>query len=362
MTRAFNFSAGPAAIPTEVLERAQKELLNWNGYGCSVMELGHRTPDFKEILDKTQADLRTLLSIPPNYKVLFMHGSASHQFSMVPMNFLASGDTANYLEMDHWSKMAIKEAKRFGDIHVQQGIRTNSDDLIELVPESEWALDEDAKYLHFTSNETIVGVQFQRDPDRFAGRLVSDMCSDILSRPIDIEKYALLYAGAQKNIGPSGMTIVIVREDLFEQFQTERVPNLFQYPYVCAHGSMPNTPPSFGIYFAGLVFEWLLEHGGIEKAHQRNLEKANLLYDYIDQSSYFHSPIAKGSRSFMNVAIQLADKSAEARFIEGAKQQQMIALKGHKTFGGLRASIYNAMPLAGVQTLIDYMKEFEKQA
>lgn len=360
MTRAFNFSAGPAAIPTEVLERAQKELLNWNGYGCSVMELGHRTPDFKDILDKTEADLRTLLNIPQNYKVLFMHGSASHQFAMVPMNFLAPRDSANYLEMGHWSKMAIKEAKRFGDIHVQQGIRKNSDDLLELVPESEWALDEDAKYLHFTSNETIVGVQFQQDPERFAGKLVSDMCSDILSRPIDIEKYALLYAGAQKNIGPSGMTIVIVREDLFEHFQTDRVPSLFQYPHVSSHGSMPNTPPSYGIYFAGLVFEWLLKHGGIEKAHQRNLEKANLLYDYIDQSSYFHSPIAKGSRSFMNVAIQLADKSAETRFLEGAKQQQMIALKGHKTFGGLRASIYNAMPLKGVQTLLDYMKEFER--
>ncbi|MBV37029.1 MAG: 3-phosphoserine/phosphohydroxythreonine aminotransferase [Rickettsiales bacterium] len=360
MTRAFNFSAGPAAIPTEVLERAQKELLNWNNYGCSVMELGHRTPDFQGILDNTEASLRKLLKIPANYKVLFMHGSASHQFSMVPMNFLAPGETANYLEMDHWSKMCIKEAKRFNDIHVEQGVRTNSDGLLELVPEDEWRLDEKGKYLHFTSNETIVGIQFQDDPNRFAGKLVSDMCSDILSRPIDIEKYALIYAGAQKNIGPSGMTVVIVREDLFDSFQTERVPALFQYPYVSEKGSMPNTPPSFGIYFAGLVFEWLLERGGVEEMHRQNLEKANLLYDFVDQSDFYHSPVAKGSRSFMNVAIQMKDRSKEERFLAEAREQHLIALKGHKTFGGLRASIYNAMTLDGVKKLIHFMERFER--
>ena len=360
MTRAYNFSAGPAAIPTEVLERAQKELLNWNDYGCSVMELGHRTPDFQEILDKTEENLRKLLKIPETYKVIFMHGSASHQFSMVPMNFLGAGDTANYLDMDHWSKMCIQEAQRFADIHVQEGIRKNSDGLMELVPESEWNLDEEGKYLHFTSNETIVGVQFQDDPNRFAGKLVSDMCSDILSRPIDIEKYALIYAGAQKNIGPSGMTIVIVREDLFDSFQTERVPNLFQYPYLSSKGSMPNTPPSFGIYFAGLVFEWLLEQGGIEEMHKRNLEKAHLLYDYIDQSSFYRSPVAKGSRSFMNVAIQMKDQSQEQRFLAQAREEHLIALKGHRTIGGLRASIYNAMTMDGVKALIDFMERFEK--
>ena len=362
MTRAFNFSAGPAAIPTEVLERAQKELLNWNNYGCSVMELGHRTPDFQGILDNTEANLRKLLKIPENYKVLFMHGSASHQFSMVPMNFLAPGDTANYLEMDHWSKMCIKEAKRFNDIHVEQGVRTNSDGLLELVPEEEWELDDKGKYLHFTSNETIVGVQFQDDPNRFAGKLVSDMCSDILSRPIDIEKYALIYAGAQKNIGPSGMTVVIVREDLFDSFQTERVPALFQYPNVSEKGSMPNTPPSFGIYFAGLVFEWLLERGGVEEMHRQNLEKANLLYDFVDQSDFYHSPVSKGSRSFMNVAIQMKDRTQEERFLAEAREQHLIALKGHKTFGGLRASIYNAMTLDGVKTLIQFMERFERSS
>ncbi|WP_223669307.1 3-phosphoserine/phosphohydroxythreonine transaminase [Kangiella shandongensis] len=360
MTRAFNFSAGPAAIPTEVLERAQEELLNWNGYGCSVMELGHRTPDFKEILHNTETNLRKLLKIPDNYQVLFMHGSASHQFSMVPMNFLAPGDSANYLEMDHWSRMCIDEAKRFGNIHVEQGIRKNSDGLLELVPEVEWNLDEDAKYLHFTSNETIVGVQFEQDPECFKGKLVSDMCSDILSRPIDIEKYALIYAGAQKNIGPSGMTVVIVREDLFDSFQTERVPRLFQYPHVAAKGSMPNTPPSFGIYFAGLVFEWLLRQGGVEEMHKRNLEKANMLYDYVDQSSFYHSPVARGSRSFMNVAIQLDDRSLEERFLKGAQDNHLIALKGHRSFGGLRASIYNAMSIDGVKALLSYMEHFEK--
>lgn len=361
MTRAFNFSAGPAAIPTEVLERAQKELLNWNGYGCSVMELGHRTPDFQTILDKTEDDLRKLLNIPKNYKVLFMHGSASHQFAMVPMNFLAPGETANYLEMDHWSRMCIKEASRFGDMHIQQGIRTNSDGLLELVPENEWSLDEKGKYLHFTSNETIVGVQFQDDPQSFSGKLVSDMCSDILSRPIDIEKYALIYAGAQKNIGPSGMTVVIVLEDLFESFQTERVPSLFQYPHVSSKGSMPNTPPSFGIYFAGLVFEWLLEQGGIEEMHQRNLKKAHMLYDYVDQSNFYHSPVAKGSRSFMNVAIQMEDRKHEERFLHEARENHLIALKGHKTFGGLRASIYNAMSIEGVESLIRFMDQFEQR-
>ncbi|AOE50197.1 3-phosphoserine/phosphohydroxythreonine transaminase [Kangiella sediminilitoris] len=360
MTRAFNFSAGPAAIPTEVLERAQEELLNWQGYGCSVMELGHRTPDFKEILHNAEKNLRKLLNIPSNYKVLFMHGSASHQFSMVPMNFLRPDEKANYLELDHWSKMCIAEAKRFANVHVEQGIRKNKDGLLELIPEDEWELDDEGKYLHFTSNETIVGIQFEKDPSRFAGKLVSDMCSDILSRPIDIEKYALIYAGAQKNIGPSGMTVVIVREDLFDTFHTERVPKLFQYPHVSAKDSMPNTPPSFGIYFAGLVFEWLLQQGGVEEMHKLNLKKANMLYDYVDQSSFYHSPVAKGSRSFMNVSIQLADKSLEQKFLEGAQRRHLIALKGHRSFGGLRASIYNAMSVKGVNTLIDYMKDFEK--
>ena len=260
MSRAFNFSAGPAAIPTAVLEKAQAELLNWNEQGCSVMEFGHRTPEFQELIDKAEMDFRRLLKVPEHYKVLFMHGSASHQFAMVPMNLLGKADSANYLEQAHWSKKAIKEAKRFANIHVQQGFeQTNSG--LAIVPENNWQLDEKAKYLHFTSNETIVGVQFPKDPEQFSGRLVCDMCSDILSRSINIENYGLIYAGAQKNIGPSGMTIVIVREDWFEQMQTERVPSLFQYPLMAHHGSLYNTPPSFGIYLASLVFEWLLTAG-----------------------------------------------------------------------------------------------------
>lgn len=360
MERAFNFSAGPAAIPTKVLEKAQAELLNWNSMGCSVMELGHRTPEFQEVIDKAEAGIRELLKIPEHYKVLFMHGSASHQFSMVPMNFLGANDSANYLEQAHWSKKAVKEAQRFGNIHVQQGFEQTENGLA-IVPESKWQLDDSAKYLHFTSNETIVGVQFHQEPEAFTGKLVCDMCSDILSRPLDIEKYALIYAGAQKNIGPSGMTVVIVREDLFEQMQTERVPALFQYPLIAKHGSMYNTPPSFGIYLASLVFDWIKEQGGVEAMEKLNQQKANLLYDYIDSSDFYHSPVEKNSRSVMNAAFTLADSSLDQMFLEQAKQEGLIALKGHRSFGGMRASIYNAMPLEGVQKLIDFMARFASQ-
>ncbi|MRX28350.1 3-phosphoserine/phosphohydroxythreonine transaminase [Kangiella sp. HZ709] len=359
--RAYNFSAGPAAIPTAVLEKAQTEFLNWNSQGCSVMEFGHRTPEFQELIDKTENDFRELLKIPEQYKVLFMHGSASHQFSMVPMNFLAPNDSANYLEQAHWSKKAIKEAKRFAKIHVQQAFE-ETDAGLSIVPESQWRLDEKAKYLHFTSNETIVGVQFQQEPAAFNGHLVCDMCSDILSRPVDIEKYALIYAGAQKNIGPSGMTMVIVREDLFEQMQTERVPTLFQYPLMAEHGSLYNTPPSYGIYLASLVFEWLKDLGGIAAVEKLNIEKSKLLYSYIDQSDFYHSPVAVNSRSVMNVAFTLADPKLDQLFLSQAQQQGLLALKGHRDFGGMRASIYNAMSIEGIKALIDFMKKFEQKS
>lgn len=360
MSRAYNFCAGPAAIPTEVLERAQEELLEWNDQGCSVMEFGHRTPEFQQMIEQAEADFRQLLNIPEHYRVLFMHGSASHQFSMVPMNFLAPNDSANYIQQAHWSNKAIKEAQRFGNIHVQQGFHQTEQGLA-IVPEQEWQLDEKAKYLHYTSNETIVGVQYSKEPEVFAGKLVCDMCSDILSRPIDIEKFALIYAGAQKNIGPSGMTMVIVREDLFEQMQTERVPTLFQYPMMAKHGSLYNTPPSFSIYLASLVFEWLLENGGVPAMQQRNQQKAQLLYDYIDASDFYHSPIAKNSRSQMNVAFTLSNPELDSQFLSQAKNEGLIALKGHRDFGGMRASIYNAMPLEGVQALVSFMKQFESQ-
>ncbi len=360
MKRAFNFSAGPAAIPTEVLEKAQKELLNWNGHGCSVMEFGHRTPEFQSLIDKAEADLRKLLSIPEHYKVLFMHGSASHQFSMVPMNLLGTNDTANYLEQAHWSKKAIKEAMRFGNIHVQSAYEQTEHGL-SILPENQWKLADNAKYLHYTSNETIVGVQFHKEPEVYQGKLVCDMCSDILSREIDIEKYALIYAGAQKNIGPSGMTLVIVREDLFDQMQTNRVPSLYQYPLMAKHGSLYNTPPSFGIYLASLVFEWLLEQGGVKAMENLNQQKAQLLYEYIDGSSFYHSPVAVNSRSIMNVAFTLSEPNLDIEFLQQAKAQGLIALKGHRDFGGMRASIYNAMPLEGVEQLVAFMKKFEAE-
>ena len=359
MKRAYNFCAGPAAMPTDVLEKAQQELLDWNGLGCSVMEFGHRTPDFQQMIDKAEADFRKLLNIPDHYRVLFMHGSASHQFAMVPMNFLTAHDTANYLEQAHWSKKAINEAKRFANIHVQSAFMQTEQGL-SIVPESQWQLDERGKYLHFTSNETIVGVQFHKEPEAFAGMLISDMCSDILSRPIDIEKYALIYAGAQKNIGPSGMTMVIVREDLFEQMHRDRVPTLFQYPLMSEHQSMYNTPPSFSVYLAGLVFEWLLDKGGINAMQQQNEAKAKLLYDYIDSSDFYQSPVATDSRSVMNVAFTLQDPSLDNLFLEQSKAQGLIALKGHRDFGGMRASIYNAMPIEGVKALLSFMKEFER--
>ena len=361
MKRSYNFSAGPAAMPTPVLERAKEELLNWNGYGCSVMEFGHRTPEFGQLIEQAEADLRRLLHIPNDYRVLFLHGSASHQFAMVPMNFLGANDTANYLEQAHWSKKAIKEAQAFGKIHVQPAFR-QTDEGLAIIPEAEWQLDEQAKYLHFTSNETIVGVQFKTEPSVFSGKLVCDMCSDILSRPINIERYALIYAGAQKNIGPSGMTVVIVREELFAQMQTERVPSLFQYPLMAKHNSLYNTPPSFGIYLASLVFEWLLEQGGVEAMEQINQQKAKLLYDTIDASDFYHSPVAKDYRSIMNVAFTLSDPELDSLFLEQAKEHGLLALKGHRDFGGMRASIYNAMPIEGVQALVDFMKEFERKA
>lgn len=347
-------------IPTEVLEKAQRELLNWNGMGCSIMELSHRSPEFSEVLANSEASLRRLLNIPEHYKVLFMHGSASHQFAMVPMNFLGKGDTANYLELGLWSQKAIKEAKRFSDIHVQKAVSEDAG-LLSLVPESKWQLKSDAKYLHFTSNETILGLQFQQEPKSFRGKLVCDMCSDILSKPIDIENYALIYAGAQKNIGPSGMTIVIVREDLFEQFQSKKVPSLFRYPVVSEHNSMFNTPPTFGIYLAGLVFDWLESKGGLVEMEKENQRKAQLLYDCIEQSDFYHSPIAENSRSVMNVAFNF-DEALYSRFLSGAKSEKLIALKGHRSFGGMRASLYNAMPYEGVKTLAAYMKEFERTA
>ncbi len=360
LERAFNFSAGPAAIPTDVLRKAQQELLNWNNQGCSVMEFGHRTPEFQELIDKAELELRQLLKIPEHYKVLFMHGSASHQFVMVPMNFLGADDTANYLEQAHWSKKAIKEAQRFGNIHIQKAFEQTKNGL-SIVPESQWQLDEAAKYLHFTSNETIVGVQFQQEPEQFRGRQVCDMCSDILSRSIDIEKYALIYAGAQKNIGPSGMTLVIVREDLFEKMQTERVPALFQYPLMAKHGSLYNTPPSFGIYLASLVFDWLKQQGGVEAMEKLNQQKASILYDYIDASDFYHSPVAKDSRSIMNVAFTLAKPELDQSFLQQAKMRGLIALKGHRDFGGMRASLYNAMPIDGVKTLVQFMDDFVRE-
>ncbi len=358
MTRAFNFSAGPAAIPTAVLEKAQSELLNWNGQGCSVMEFGHRTPEFQELIDRAETNLRNLLKIPEHYKVLFMHGSASHQFAMVPMNLLSNNDSANYLEQAHWSKKAIKEARHFGNIHVQSGFE-QTDSGLSIIPEKKWQLDDQAKYLHFTSNETIVGVQFQEEPEAFRGKLVCDMCSDILSRPIEIENYGLIYAGAQKNIGPSGMTLVIVREDWFEQMQSDRVPSLYQYPLMAQHGSLYNTPPSFGIYLASLVFEWLIEQGGVKAMEQHNQAKADLLYDYIEASDFYHSPVAKDSRSIMNVAFTLSDPILDVQFLQQAKQQGLIALKGHRDFGGMRASLYNAMPIEGAKALVEFMKKFE---
>ena len=357
MDRVFNFSAGPAALPLEVLQQAQAEMVNWHGCGMSVMEMSHRGKEYMAIQAEAEADLRELMGIPANYKVLFLQGGASLQFAMVPMNLLRGKASADYLNTGEWSKKAIKEAKKYGAVNV---IASSEDKNFSYAPAfSQWKLDPNAAYVHITQNETIGGVEIFETPDTGNVPLVSDMSSTILSRPFDVSKFGLIYAGAQKNIGPAGLTIVIVREDLIGQ-TVAGTPTMMDYQIQAENDSMYNTPPTYAIYIAGLVFKMLKAKGGIAAMEKTNRAKAKILYDVLDASSFFASPVAKENRSLMNIPFTLKNADLDEEFIKGAKARGMIQLKGHRSVGGMRASIYNAMPVEGVQALADYMREFEK--
>ncbi|MGB5601907.1 MAG: 3-phosphoserine/phosphohydroxythreonine transaminase [Gammaproteobacteria bacterium] len=358
MTRVFNFSAGPAMLPTEVLERAQTEMLDWNGSGMSVMEMSHRGKDFMSIAEKAESDLRELMAIPDNYRVLFLQGGASSQFAMVPINLLGNSQSADYLLTGQWSKKAIAEAKRYCDVNV---IADTSSSHFTAVPAKEQLnFSADAAYVHYTPNETIVGVEFPYIPDTGEVPLVADMSSTILSRPIDVAKYGVIYAGAQKNIGPAGVTVVIVREDLIGNAM-QTMPAMFDYKIHADSGSMYNTPPTYSWYLAGLVFDWLLQQGGLEGMAEINRNKAEKLYAAIDESDFYSNPVDIECRSWMNLPFILADAELDAQFLEQAAAQNLLTLKGHRSVGGMRASIYNAMPAEGVDALIDFMADFEQR-
>lgn len=355
--RAYNFCAGPAALPTAVLERAQRELPNWHDRGLSIMEMSHRSPDYVGVASKAEADLRQLLSIPDNYKVLFLQGGASLQFSAIPLNLLGLNNKADYIDTGIWSQKAIEEAQRYGDIKVVASSQDNN--YTSVPPQSEWQLRDDAAYVHYTPNETIGGLQYDFIPQTSAP-LVADFSSCILSEPLDVSRFGLIYAGAQKNIGPAGLTIVIVRDDLLAQSKAE-IPSLLKYSAQAKNDSMVNTPPTFAWYLSGLVFEWLIEQGGLEAMQKLNRQKAELLYGYIDQSEFYANPIALNSRSIMNVPFTLRDSSLEKTFLQESEAAGLLNLAGHRSVGGMRASIYNAVPLEAVQALIEFMQQFAKK-
>jgi phosphoserine aminotransferase len=353
--RIHNFGAGPATMPVEVLERARKELVNWHDAGMSVMEMSHRGKEFVAIAADAERDLRRLLAIPDGYKVLFLQGGATMQFAGVPMNLLGRKKAADYVNTGEWSKKAIAEAKKFCAVNV---CASAEDRKFTYVPRREtWKLSAEAAYVHVCTNETIGGVEFQWTPDTGGVPLVADMSSHILSRPVDVAKFGLIYAGAQKNIGPAGLVVVIVREDLLGQALPE-TPNVLNYKLQSDADSMLNTPPTFSVYLAGLTFQWLLERGGLSGIEQANIRKAALLYGYIDSQDFYSNPVDKADRSRMNVPFRLRDDSLDGQFLAAAEARGLSQLKGHRSVGGMRASIYNAMPIEGVEALVAFMEEF----
>ncbi|WP_286978715.1 3-phosphoserine/phosphohydroxythreonine transaminase [Pseudomonas sp.] len=356
--RAFNFCAGPAALPEAVLQRAQSELLDWQGRGLSVMEMSHRSDEYLAISGKAEQDLRDLLTIPNDYKVLFLQGGASQQFAEIPLNLLPEDGVADYIDTGIWSKKSIDEAKRYGHINVAASAKPY--DYFAIPGQNEWQLSKDAAYVHYASNETIGGLQFDWIPEVGDVPLVADMSSDILSRKLDVSKYGLIYAGAQKNIGPSGLVVAIVREDLLGRARSG-CPTMLNYKIAADNGSMYNTPATFSWYLSGLVFEWLKEQGGVEAMELRNRAKKELLYGAIDSSELYSNPVATNARSWMNVPFRLADDRLDKPFLAGADARGLLNLKGHRSVGGMRASIYNAVGLDAVQALVAYMAEFEKE-
>lgn len=356
MPRVYNFSAGPATLPVEVLEKAQKDLVDYQGTGMSVMEMSHRSADYMEIFNGAREGLRKLMDVPDNYEIMFLHGGASSQFAMVPLNLFSSKKKADYINTGAWSKKAIAEAKRYGSINV---VASSDDKTFSYIPKvTSDMFDPEADYVHITSNNTIYGTTFPEMPEVGEVPLVADMSSNILAQVYDVSKFGVIYAGAQKNIGPAGVAIVIVRKDLIGN-ALEITPKMFNYQTHADNGSMFNTPPTYAVYIAGLVFEWLLERGGVAEMQKVNEEKAGWLYDFLDNSSLFKGTAAQDSRSIMNVPFVTGSDELDAEFIAGATARGLKTLKGHRSVGGMRASIYNAMPPEGVKVLVDYMKEFE---
>jgi phosphoserine aminotransferase len=355
----YNFSAGPAVLPKEVLQQAQAELPDWHGSGMSVMEMSHRGKEYMGIHAQAEADLRDLMNIPQNYKVLFLQGGGHLQFSMIPLNLMRGKASADYVNTGEWSKKAMKEAQKFGKVNE---VASNADRNYTYVPAFDtWQRDPNAAYLHYATNETIGGVEFGWVPETGDVPLVADMSSNILSRPYDVNQFGLIYAGAQKNIGPSGFAVVIVREDLLGH-AAPGTPTMLDYKIHADTDSMYNTPPTYGIYIAGLVFQWLKRNGGVAAMEQANIKKAALLYDAIDVSGGFYNcPVNRADRSRMNVPFTLKDAALDGEFLKQADARGLLQLKGHRSVGGMRASIYNAMPLAGVQALVDFMNDFSKR-
>lgn len=356
MTRAYNFCAGPAALPEEVLKQARDELLDWHGHGMSVMEMSHRSKDYVSIAETAEQDLRDLLGISDDYAVLFLQGGASQQFTMIPMNLLNKGETADYVNTGQWSIKAIAEAKRYGSVNV---VASSEDRNFSYVPtQDSWNTSKDAVYLHYTPNETIGGVEFPFIPSSDVP-LVADYSSTILSRPLDVSKFGLIYAGAQKNIGPAGIVVVIIRRDLIGR--VGGLAPMLDYKVHADNGSMYNTPPTYSWYLAGLVFQWLKRQGGLQAMEKLNQRKASKLYDYIDNSGFYSNPVAKPDRSWMNVPFVLADAALDKQFLKQADEARLLNLAGHRSVGGMRASIYNAVPEAAVDALIEFMKDFAKR-
>jgi phosphoserine aminotransferase len=358
MSRAYNFCAGPATLPESVLAQARDEMLNWRGTGMSVMEMSHRGDAFMEIAETAERDLRELAGISDDYAVLFMQGGASSQFATIPLNLMGADGSADYVNTGIWSKKAIAEASRYGRVNV---VASSEESGFSYVPDqSEWRTSSGADYLHYTPNETIGGLEFDFVPDSGSVPLVADMSSTMLSRPVDVSKFGLIYAGAQKNIGPSGLVVVIIRKDLLGKARRE-TPTMMNYQVMADNDSMFNTPSTYSWYLAGLVFKWLKAQGGVEAMGQLNHRKARKLYDFVDNSDFYANPIAPRFRSWMNVPFTLAEDSLNNDFLKGANARGLLNLKGHRSVGGMRASLYNAMPEAGVDALIDYMTEFARE-
>ncbi|MEE9232914.1 MAG: 3-phosphoserine/phosphohydroxythreonine transaminase [Nitrospirales bacterium] len=358
MSRLYNFSAGPAMLPEAVLKQAQAELPDWHGAGASIMEMSHRGKEFVSVALEAEQDVRDLLGVPDNYKVLFLQGGATTQFATIPMNILRGKRKADYILTGAWGKKAISEAKKYCSVHVAAS--SEGDNFASIPAFDRWALSQDAAYVHYTPNETIGGVEFHWVPDTGEVPLVADFSSTILSRPIDVSRFGLIYAGAQKNIGPSGLTLVIVRNDLIGE-ALPITPSVYDYAKQAEADSMLNTPPTYAVYMAGLVFQWLKGQGGLAAMGTINERKASKLYAAIDGSSFYSNPVEKASRSWMNVPFVLASADLDKDFLAGATEAGLTTLEGHRSVGGMRASIYNAMPEAGVDALIDFMADFEKR-